>query len=175
MPPCSPPASTAMPVRPSHHLEPPWWFIHQRWQTLVGGHAVDARHGRLLGSTIVSTPPSSPTGLGHAAPHLASISAATLTQGTQSNGCRASAESSNTACSSCPTGRDCHWVSHPIMGWRSNHAALGSHGPQLLPQLASSRDQPVALHFVLRDVWSDHVLFTDDRVTGIIDFGAARG
>lgn len=51
---------------------------------------------------------------------------------------------------------------------------LAACGPQLLPQLTSSRDHPVTLHFVLRDVWSDHVLFTDDRVTGIIDFGAAR-
>ncbi|MCC7333494.1 MAG: aminoglycoside phosphotransferase family protein [Pirellulaceae bacterium] len=73
-----------------------------------------------------------------------------------------------------------HWARLPL-GESSHHGLaiqtmqhLAAHGPQLLPQLASSRDQPVALHFVLRDVWSDHVLFTDDRVTGIIDFGAAR-
>ena len=35
-------------------------------------------------------------------------------------------------------------------------------------------DQPVTLHFVIRDIWSDHVLFTGDKVTGVIDFGAAR-
>ncbi len=51
---------------------------------------------------------------------------------------------------------------------------LAACGPQLLHQLTSSLDQQVALHFVLRDVWSDHVLFSGDRVSGIIDYGAAR-
>ncbi|MEO8269565.1 MAG: aminoglycoside phosphotransferase family protein [Aureliella sp.] len=51
---------------------------------------------------------------------------------------------------------------------------LAAHGPQLMQQLAIVRYQPIPLHFVLRDVWSDHILFTDDRVTGIIDYGAAR-
>lgn len=51
---------------------------------------------------------------------------------------------------------------------------LAAVGPELLPELSELEATPVQLHFVLRDVWSDHVLFTEDRVTGIIDFGAAR-
>ena len=47
-------------------------------------------------------------------------------------------------------------------------------GPNLLEQLRGLAQQKVALHFVVRDIWSDHVLFSDEQVTGIIDFGAAR-
>lgn len=34
-------------------------------------------------------------------------------------------------------------------------------------------DVPLPLQWVIRDVWHDHLLFTEDRVTGVIDFGAA--
>lgn len=34
------------------------------------------------------------------------------------------------------------------------------------------REERLPLQWVLRDVWHDHVLFTGDRVTGIVDFGA---
>lgn len=51
---------------------------------------------------------------------------------------------------------------------------LAARGPELLKDLIEFQRVPVPLHFVLRDVWSDHILFTEDRVTGIIDFGAAR-
>lgn len=34
-------------------------------------------------------------------------------------------------------------------------------------------DEPLPLQWVLRDVWHDHILFEDDRVTGVLDFGAA--
>jgi Ser/Thr protein kinase RdoA (MazF antagonist) len=34
-------------------------------------------------------------------------------------------------------------------------------------------DEPLPLQWVIRDVWHDHVLFTADQVTGVIDFGAA--
>ena len=34
-------------------------------------------------------------------------------------------------------------------------------------------DEPLPLQWVIRDVWHDHVLFSEDKVTGVIDFGAA--
>lgn len=34
-------------------------------------------------------------------------------------------------------------------------------------------DEPLPLQWAVRDVWHDHVLFTEDKVTGVIDFGAA--
>jgi len=51
---------------------------------------------------------------------------------------------------------------------------LAAQTPQLLQRLERLEAVPVAVHFALRDIWSDHVFFSDDRVTGIIDFGAAR-
>src|SRR5690606_5799306 len=51
---------------------------------------------------------------------------------------------------------------------------LAALGPELLQHLIHIQRTAVPLQFVLRDVWSDHILFTEDCVTGIIDFGAAR-
>lgn len=51
---------------------------------------------------------------------------------------------------------------------------LAALGPELLRHLIDIQTTTVPLQFVLRDVWSDHILFTGDCVTGIIDFGAAR-
>lgn len=47
-------------------------------------------------------------------------------------------------------------------------------GPNVLAELKSICDKAVTVHFVLRDVWSEHVLFTGEDVTGIVDYGAAR-
>lgn len=47
-------------------------------------------------------------------------------------------------------------------------------GPALLPQLEHAREIPVPLQVCLRDVWHDHVLYTGDKVTGLIDPSAAR-
>jgi Ser/Thr protein kinase RdoA (MazF antagonist) len=47
-------------------------------------------------------------------------------------------------------------------------------GPELLRQLKALAKFHVPIHFVIRDIWSDHVLFVDEQVSGIIDFGAAR-
>jgi Ser/Thr protein kinase RdoA (MazF antagonist) len=44
----------------------------------------------------------------------------------------------------------------------------------LRQKLLSLAEQAVEQHFVLRDIWSEHVLFAGDEVTGVIDFGAAR-
>jgi homoserine kinase type II len=41
-------------------------------------------------------------------------------------------------------------------------------------QLREASHWPVALQPCLRDIWHDHVLFTGDAVTGVVDFGAAR-
>jgi homoserine kinase type II len=46
--------------------------------------------------------------------------------------------------------------------------------PPVLADLARWRDTPVPVQPCLCDVWYDHVLFTGDRVTGLIDYGAAK-
>jgi Ser/Thr protein kinase RdoA (MazF antagonist) len=40
--------------------------------------------------------------------------------------------------------------------------------------LERSTTNPVPIQPCIRDIWHDHVLFTGDRVTGLIDFGALR-
>lgn len=47
-------------------------------------------------------------------------------------------------------------------------------GRKTLQQVEPLADCHVLQHFVIRDLWSDHVLFCDERVTGVVDFGAAR-
>ena len=51
---------------------------------------------------------------------------------------------------------------------------LHSRGPRLLEELKRANEVTVSLHPVLRDIWSDHLLFEAERVSGIIDFGTVR-
>lgn len=46
--------------------------------------------------------------------------------------------------------------------------------PRVESQLAAAASLTVPLQPCIRDVWSDHLLFTGDEVTGLIDFGAMR-
>lgn len=48
-------------------------------------------------------------------------------------------------------------------------------GRRVLERVAAVEAEPLALQPVLRDIWSDHVLFADDgeRVSGIVDYHAA--
>ncbi|MGB7324316.1 MAG: phosphotransferase [Rubripirellula sp.] len=71
-------------------------------------------------------------------------------------------------------------VAHGIHGndrlrWlaRETCQALRRHGPNLSVEL-SQLESSAIVHYALRDIWSDHVLFTDETVTGIVDFGAVR-
>jgi homoserine kinase type II len=51
---------------------------------------------------------------------------------------------------------------------------LHARGPQLLEELRVAGEIRVTLHPVLRDIWSDHLLFQGELVSGIIDFGTVR-
>jgi homoserine kinase type II len=46
--------------------------------------------------------------------------------------------------------------------------------PQLAVALAAAASIAVPLQVAIRDVWHDHILFTGDEVTGLVDFGAMR-
>lgn len=46
--------------------------------------------------------------------------------------------------------------------------------PRIHELLNREKTVPVEIQTIIGDVWHDHVLFTDDRVTGIVDFGAMR-
>lgn len=46
--------------------------------------------------------------------------------------------------------------------------------PRLVCRLQPWEHRPVPVQPCLCDVWHDHILFTDDAVTGIIDFGSAK-
>lgn len=72
--------------------------------------------------------------------------------------------------------RKCDWVADPIERalCRDTLDALHQKGPTLQSKLQSIADQPVKLHLVLRDIWSEHVLFRGQSVSGIIDFGGMR-
>lgn len=80
------------------------------------------------------------------------------------------------------------WTNLVESGWRPRPAADDPVGPhaaaawdrlpglvsQAIATLAPWRTLPVPVQPCLCDVWHDHVLFTGDRVTGLIDYGAAK-
>ena len=51
-------------------------------------------------------------------------------------------------------------------------AALPAAIPRAIAELEPLADLPLPLQPCLRDIWHDHVLFTGNEVTGIVDFGA---
>ena len=51
---------------------------------------------------------------------------------------------------------------------------LHSRGPRLLEELQIASEIRLTLQPVLRDIWSDHLLFQGETVSGIIDFGTVR-
>jgi homoserine kinase type II len=52
-------------------------------------------------------------------------------------------------------------------------AALPKAALRAMALLEPASRAPLPLQPCLRDIWHDHILFTGDKVTGIIDFGAA--
>ncbi len=46
--------------------------------------------------------------------------------------------------------------------------------PDFLDPMKRLAETPVTCFWILRDVWREHILFRDNRLSGIIDFGAAR-
>lgn len=48
------------------------------------------------------------------------------------------------------------------------------HGPPAIAKLATACQLKVGRQPCIRDIWHDHVLFDQDRVSGIVDFGAMR-
>ncbi|MFN3190882.1 MAG: aminoglycoside phosphotransferase family protein [Aureliella sp.] len=70
-----------------------------------------------------------------------------------------------------PTGQTQQLIEQNL--FRTQRLVRG-HGTQMLARLERLAAEPIPCHFVLRDVWSAHLLFSGDEVTGLIDFGAAR-
>jgi Ser/Thr protein kinase RdoA (MazF antagonist) len=53
-------------------------------------------------------------------------------------------------------------------------AALPRAVPPAVAKLESIAQVPMPLQPCIRDIWHDHILFTDNRVTGIVDFGGVE-
>ncbi len=52
--------------------------------------------------------------------------------------------------------------------------SLKRYGSDLMNALERLTTHRFHTQWVLRDIWSDHLLYCDDRLTGIVDFGAVR-
>lgn len=63
----------------------------------------------------------------------------------------------------------------PVTPWATDAwSLLCRHVHRVPGLLASWASEPLSLQPCLCDVWHDHVLFTDDAVTGLIDFGSVK-
>jgi Ser/Thr protein kinase RdoA (MazF antagonist) len=51
---------------------------------------------------------------------------------------------------------------------------LADHVPQVAQLLAAWTEEPILLQPCLCDVWHDHILFTEEKVTGIVDYGGVK-
>ncbi|HTN75017.1 MAG TPA: phosphotransferase [Pirellulaceae bacterium] len=65
------------------------------------------------------------------------------------------------------------WPELPERGARLVQLFL-QEAPRLRPALTAAAQVRLPLQACLRDIWHDHVLFEGARVTGLVDFGAAR-
>ncbi len=66
-------------------------------------------------------------------------------------------------------------VGDPVAPWAARAWALVRQRlPDLPALLAPWRTRPMPLQPCLCDIWHDHMLFTGDRVTGIVDFGSCK-
>jgi Ser/Thr protein kinase RdoA (MazF antagonist) len=66
-------------------------------------------------------------------------------------------------------------VGDPVVPWADRAVSeLRRHLPGVRPRLARWLRDAVPVQPCLCDVWHDHVLFTGDRVTGLVDYGSVK-
>jgi homoserine kinase type II len=72
-------------------------------------------------------------------------------------------------------GRRPVFAADPIAQWGERAWAVVRRGvPAAIEQLEPWCRVSVPVHFCVCDVWHDHVLFTGERVTGLIDYGSVK-
>ena len=67
----------------------------------------------------------------------------------------------------------CQWPEFVARATRVLHL-FRQHAPTAARQLSAVAHTPVSLQPCIRDIWHDHILFTGDELTGLVDFGAMR-
>jgi Ser/Thr protein kinase RdoA (MazF antagonist) len=60
------------------------------------------------------------------------------------------------------------------IGFEIAHRQMRNQSSSWLRLLKSIQDRPLECHWVMRDLWRENILITQERVSGIIDFGASR-